>query len=226
MKRYLIFVGLSIASIIYTASCQKSAFDDYYRDPSKVTEVTVERLFSGMIYSYRQLIIPEYRNLFVTLRPTVFRYLHIAGWINEANQLLPGGAAIEDRWTRYYEGLAQFRELETAYNNSVAVAQEEKRIFYLAAKVVFYDQTQQTVDVHGEIPWSQADQLRTTTSDSLAPSPADDRAQDVHRTRLVDRKAISDELQGITLTPTLAGRFTPQDVINGGDVSVWARYFT
>src|SRR5690606_8705223 len=151
MKRCVIIIGLIATSIIYTTSCQKSAFDEYYRDPSKVTEATVERQFSGMIYSYRQLIIPDYGNIFVTLRPTVFRYLHILGWINETNQLVPGGAAIEDRWTRYYEGLAQFKELENIYNNSVAVEQEEKRIFYLAAKVLFYDQTQQTVDLHGDI---------------------------------------------------------------------------
>ena len=145
MKRYLIIIGLSIATILCTTTCQKNAFDDYYRNPSTVTEATVERLFSGMIFNYRQLIVPEYRNLFVTLRPTVFRYLHITGWINEANQLLPGGAAIEDRWARYYEGLAQYRELETLYNQSVDVEQEEKRIFFLAAKVLFYDQTQQNV---------------------------------------------------------------------------------
>lgn len=224
MKRYLIFVGLSLASIIYTTSCQKSAFDDYYRDPSKVTEATVERLFSGMIYSYRQLIVPDYRNIFVTLRPTVFRYLHISGWFNEANHLVPGGAAIEDRWSRYYEGLAQFKELENAYNNSVPVEQEEKRIFYLAAKVVFYDQTQQTVDLHGDIPWSEAGQLSKNESDYQSSYPAYDRAQDIYTTMLDDLKTISDELRTITLTSTMAGRFTTQDVINGGDVKLWERY--
>src|SRR5690606_29645614 len=130
--------------------------------------------FSGMIYNFRQLIVPEYRNLFVTLRPTVFRYLHITGWINEANQLLPGGAAIEDRWTRYYEGLAQYRELETLYNASLEMEQQEKRIFYLAAKVLFYDQTQQAVDLFGDIPWTQAGMLSTNRSDYQSSYPAYD----------------------------------------------------
>ncbi len=224
MKRYLIFMGLSVASIIYTTSCQKSAFDDYYRDPSKVTEATVERQFSGMIYSYRQLIVPDYGNLFVTLRPTIFRYLHISGWVNEANHLVPGGAAIEDRWTRYYEGLAQFKELENIYRKSVAVEQEEKRIFYLAAKVLFYDQTQQTVDLHGDIPWTEAGLLNTNNSDYQSSYPAYDRAQDIYTVMLDDLKTISDELRTITLTPAMTERFNTQDVINGGNIELWEKY--
>ncbi len=217
-------MGLSVATIIYTTSCQKSAFDEYYRDPSKVAEATVERQFSGMIYNYRQLIVPDYGNIFVVMRPTVFRYLHIAGWINETNQLVPGGAAVSDRWARYYEGLAQFKELENIYNKSVPVEQEEKRIFYLAAKVLFYDQTQQTVDLYGDIPWSQAGLLSTNNSDYQVSYPAYDRAQDIYATMLDDLKGISDELRTITLSGPIADRFTTQDVINSGNVKLWEKY--
>ena len=224
MKRYLIIIGLSATLAISTNSCQKSAFDEYYRNPSTVTEATVERLFSGMIYSYRQLIVPDYGNLFVTLRPTVFRYLHITGWINEANQLLPGGAAIEDRWTRYYEGLAQYRELETLYNSTTEAERAEKRIFYLAAKVLFYDQTQQAVDLFGDIPWTQAGMLSTHKSDYQSSYPAYDHAQDIYTAMLDDLKTISDELRTITLSQAMINRFNTQDVINGGDVSLWEKY--
>lgn len=217
-------LGLAIASLIYTTSCEKSAFDDVYRDPSKVTQVTVERQFSGMIYSYRQLIVPEYRNLFVTLRPTIFRYLHITGWINEGDQLLPGGAAIEDRWTRYYEGLAQYRQLETTYNNSVAVEQEEKRIFLLAAKVLLYDQTQQIVDLHGDIPWSKAGMLSTNKSDYLISYPAYDRGEDIYTAMLNDLKEISTALKNITLSKSMEERFKTQDLINNGNVGLWEKY--
>lgn len=217
-------MGLVAASIIYTTSCTKQAFDDDYRDPSKVTEATVERQFTGMIYSYRQLIMPDYGNLFVTLRPTIFRYLHLTGWINEANHLLPGGAAIEDRWTRYYEGLAQYRELETIYNNSIPVEQEEKKIFFLAAKVLFYDQTQQIVDLHGDIPWSQAGMLSKNNSDYQVSYPAYDRAEDIYTVMLDDLKAISAELNSITVSESMQQRFTTQDLINNGDVELWRKY--
>lgn len=224
MKRFFLALGLCTASFIYTTSCKKSSFDEVYRDPSKVTEVTVERQFTGMIYSYRQLIVPEYRNLFVTLRPTIFRYLHISGWFNEPNHLLPGGAAIEDRWSRFYEGLAQYRELETVYNNSVDAEKAEKRIFFLAAKVVFYDQTQQTVDLHGDIPWSQAGMLSKNESDYQSSYPAYDKAEDIYTAMLDDLKAISSELNTITLSEAIQNRFATQDIINNGDVDLWKRY--
>lgn len=224
MKRYFLAMGLCAASLIYTTSCKKSSFDEVYRDPSKVTEVTVERQFTGMIYSYRQLIVPEYRNLFVTLRPTIFRYLHIAGWINEQNHLLPGGAAIEDRWTRYYEGLAQYRQLETLYNNSLDAEKEEKRIFFLAAKVLFYDQTQQTVDLHGDIPWSKAGMLSTNNSDYQSSYPAYDKAEDIYTVMLDDLKAIGTELNTITISETIGEKFATQDLVNNGDIELWKRY--
>lgn len=224
MKRYFLAMGLCTASLIYATSCKKSSFDEVYRDPSKVIEATVERQFTGMIYSYRQLIVPEYRNLFVTLRPTIFRYLHTAGWINEQNNLLPGGAAIEDRWTRYYEGLAQYRELETIYNNSLDAEKEEKRIFFLAAKVLFYDQTQQTVDLHGDIPWSKAGMLSTNNSDYQSSYPAYDKAEDIYTVMLDDLKAISAELNTISLSQAIQDRFTTQDVVNNGDLELWKRY--
>jgi len=224
MKRYFLTMGLGLASLVYTTSCKKSSFEEVYRDPSKVTEVTVERQFTGMIYSYRQLIVPDYGNLFVTLRPTIFRYLHIAGWINEQNNILPGGAAIEDRWSRYYEGLAQYRELETAYNNSVDAEKAEKRIFFLAAKVLFYDQTQQTVDLHGDIPWSKAGMLSTNQSDYQSSYPAYDKAEDIYTVMLDELKAISDELNTITLSEAIQARFKTQDIINNGNIDLWKRY--
>jgi len=225
MKRHAFIAGLAFASLtIYTSSCQKSSFDDFYRNPSKVTEVTVERQFSGMIYGFRQLIIPDYRNIFVTLRPTIFRYLHITGWINGANDLLPGGAAIEDRWSRYYEGLAQFRELETVYNNSPDIEKQEKRIFFLAAKVLFYDQTQQTVDLFGDIPWSQASMLSRNGGDYQKSYAPYDKAEDIYTAMLDDLKLIGTELNGISLSAGAQSSFNIQDIVNSGDVDLWRKY--
>ena len=223
MKKKFLFMGLMACALIYTSSCKKEDFNERYRNPSKVTEVTVERQFTGMIYSYRQLIVPEYRNLFVTLRPTVFRYLHITGWINEQNQLLPGAAAIEDRWSRYYEGLAQYRELEHVYNNSIDVEKEEKKIFMYAAKILFYDQTQQTVDVHGDIPWSKAGMLSVNQSDYKNSYPAYDKATDIYTAMLDDLKKITDDIASIQLSESIVEKFKAQDIINGGSIGAWQK---
>lgn len=223
MKKYILILGLCATSVMYS-SCKKSSFDELYRDPSKVTEATVERQFTGMIYSYRQLMVPDYRNIFVTLRPTLFRYMHVTGWINESNHLLPGAAAIEDRWTRYYEGLAQYKELENIYNKSIDVEKEEKKIFFLAAQMLFFDQTQQTVDLHGDIPWSQAGLLSSNNSDYQASYPAYDKAEDIYTAMLDRLKVISTELNSISLSSSIQEKFNTHDLVNGGKLDLWKKY--
>ncbi|MCL4642378.1 MULTISPECIES: SusD/RagB family nutrient-binding outer membrane lipoprotein [Olivibacter] len=220
MKKYFI-IGLCTATLSIS-SCKKSSFDEFYRDPSKVTETTVDKQFAGMIYGYRQLIVPDYRNYFVTILPTIARYIQIDGWANEANQLTPGAAAIDDRWSRYYEGLAQFRELETTYNNSDPLIQGETRIFYLTAKILFYDQTQQIVDLHGDIPWSQAGKLSSNGGDySISYAPYDT-AIDIYTAMLDDLATIEEELNSLTVPST--SNFSSQDLVNNGDVELWKKY--
>ncbi|MEH6306396.1 SusD/RagB family nutrient-binding outer membrane lipoprotein [Olivibacter sp. CPCC 100613] len=222
MKKYFI-IGLYVASL-FISSCKKSSFDEFYRNPSTVTETTVDKQFAGMIYSYRQLIVPDYRNYFVTVLPTIARYIQIDGWANDANQLTPGAAAIDDRWSRYYEGLAQFRELEKTYSESVPLIQEETRIFFLAAKILFYDQTQQAVDLHGDIPWSQAGKLSTNGGNYASSYAPYDSATDIYTTMLDDLAAIQTELNSISIPTT--SNFSSQDFLNNGSLELWKKYCT
>lgn len=200
------------------------SFDEVYRDPSKVTETTIEKQFAGLQYNFREFVVPTYRNYFVTLAPTIHRYIQTIGWSNGANQLTPGMAAIADRWDRYYQGLAQFRELEKVYNAVPEAEKTEKKIFYLAAKIFFYDQTQQQVDLHGDIPWSEAGKLSTNGGDYAVSYAKYDKAQDIYAVMLADLKAISAELNAMTIPTTVTQSFRTQDLINSGSLDLWKRY--
>jgi len=224
MKKFQIILGFFTVAATMVTSCSKSSFDEFYRDPSKVTEVTIDKQFAGMIYSYRELVVPSYWNYFVILRTTANRYIQATGWANEPNQLTPGAAAISDRWSTYYSGLAQFKELQMVYNNAPEAEQQEKRIFYLAAKIFFYDQTQQTVDLHGDIPWTEAGTLNANGGDYSISYPAYDRAEDIYTTMLDDLKAISTELNTLAIPSTIQNSFSTQDLINSGDLELWKKY--
>lgn len=215
---------LATVSLSVITSCTKESFDNFYRDPSKVTETTIDKQFSGIIYAYRELVVPSYWNYFVILRTTANRYLQATGWANEANQLMPGAAAVSDRWSTYYNGLAQFREFETVYNNAPEAEQQEKRAFYLAAKIFFYDQTQQVVDLHGDIPWSQAGSLSKNGGDYDASYAAYDKAEDIYTAMLDDLKAISVELNSLTIPTAISNSFSTQDLVNNGDLDLWKKY--
>lgn len=216
--------GLCTASLSTITSCKKSSFDELYRDPSKVTETTIEKQFTGIFYTYRELVIPTYRNYFVTLAPTVHRHIQTIGWQNADEQLTPGAAAIDDRWERYYRGLAQFREFEKIYNAAPELEKNEKKIFYLAAKIFFYDMTQQQVDLHGDIPWSEAGKLSTNGGDYTISYPKYDKATDIYTAMLDDLKAINGELAKLNVPSGIIDGFKNQDLINSGSIDLWKKY--
>lgn len=226
MKTTKLFViaGLLTASLSTITSCKKGDFDSDYRDPSKVTEATIEKQFAGIQYGFIELVVPTYRNYFVTLSPTIHRYVQTIGWANATDHLTPGMAAINDRWERYYKGLAQFKEFEKIYNASPDAEKQLKKVFYLTSKIFFYDLTQQQVDLHGDIPWSEAGLLSTNGGDYTISYPKYDKAADIYTKMLDDLKSISNELSSYTLPSTVTESFRTQDLINSGNVDLWKRY--
>jgi len=224
MKKSVLFMGLTIATLLTIISCKKSSFGEYYNDPSKAAQTSIEKQFTGMIYDFRALIIPTYGNYFITLRPTINLYIQNLGSINQANQLVPGSAAIEERWNKYYAGLAQYKEFLRLFESQTENEKTEKRVMLLAAKVIFYDQTQQMVDLVGDIPWTQAGLLNTNNGDYTISYPKYDKATDIYTTMLDELKSISAELYEIKIPATFTGAFRTQDLINNGDMELWKKY--
>lgn len=220
----MLLFGLCSSSMLSITSCKKSSFEELYTDPGKVGESTVEKQFTGITYAYRELIVPSYWNYFVILRSSAIRYVQATGWANETNQLNPGGASVQDRWNTYYAGLAQFKEFEKIYNKLSDSDKASKKIFYDAAKVLFYNQTHQVVDLHGDIPWSEAGLLSTNDAAYAISFAKYDNAVDIYKKMLDDLKVISDDLASTTLPATITKSFTLQDIINNGDIMAWRRY--
>lgn len=94
----------------------------------------------------------------------------------------------------------------------------------LAAKIFFYDQTQQVVDLHGSIPWSEAGKLKGNNGDYDNSYPKYDEANFIYTTMLDDLQTISDELNNVSLSSSIASLFTTQDFINNGSLEAWKRY--
>ena len=222
--KYMLLVGLCSTSMLTINSCKKTIFSDFYTDPGKISESAIDKQFTGITYAYRELIVPSYWNYFVILRSTANRYTQATGWANEENQLTPGGASIQDRWNTYYSGLAQFREFEKIYNTLPEEEKALKKIFLNTAKILFYNQTHQVVDLHGDIPWSEAGMLNTNGGVYGKSYAKYDKAEDIYKTMLDELKVISEELNSTTLTNAVAASFKLQDIINAGDIVTWKKY--
>jgi tetratricopeptide (TPR) repeat protein len=218
-----IFITLIALTMAFVA-CQKADFAERYTDPAKIAQSTVEKQFAGFIRSLRAHILPDYRNYFVVLRTSLQRYNQAVGWINEDNQYQPPSAGIIDRWNIYYNGLAQYRELEKIYARLSQADQADRRIYMMAAAILLYDHTQRVVDLHGDIPFSEAGKLSTNGGEYQKSYAKYDGAEAIYVKMLDDLKGFSDEMNTINVKAGILTGFKTQDIINKGDLTAWKRY--
>lgn len=230
MKKILFL--LSVVLLAGFAACKKSDFAESYPDPSKIPVSSMAKQFAGVLTSYtwshegngrHGYVVPSYWNYFVVVRP-ILHFTQATGWQNADNQYVPGAASITDRWNDYYFLLAQYRELENIYSKLSPADQEAQRIFMIAATIFFYDQTQKVVDLHGDIPWSEAGKLSANGGDYQASLPKYDDAASIYTKMLDDLKALADELNTINVPDGMLTSFKQQDLINWGDLTMWKRY--
>lgn len=218
---HFLLTGLLFAAV----SCSESEFEERYPDPSKVAKTTVEKQYTGFLGSSRDYVLPKYRNYFVSLRPSIFHYTQVTGWANGQGQYVPGSSGIEDVWYNYYNVLAQYREMQKAYDAGSVEEQKNKRIYTLTATIYLYDYTQRMVDLHGDIPLLKAGLLNTKNGGDYAASLAPfDGAEGLYTMMLDELKAMSAELNTTVVPPVLVSAFKTQDFVNYGDVESWKRY--
>ena len=218
-----ILVSLTAFILIFTA-CQKSDFASSYADPSKIANTTVEKQFTGFMNANKDWVLPAYRNYFVVLRITLNRFNQTVGWVNNSRQYVPGAGAIDDRWGNFYTFLAQYRELEKVYAKLSPDDQADRRIYMLTAAMYFYDHTQKVVDLHGDIPWSEAGKLSTNGGDYEKSFAKYDAAETIYTKMLDDLKTFADELNSMTIKTGILTGFKTQDLVNRGDITLWKRY--
>jgi hypothetical protein len=206
------------------ASCTVEDFEENYTDPSKLSETTVGKQFTGMIFTNRQSVLPSYWDYFVIKRITSNRYSQVVGWVNVENQYVPGSAAVNDRWNNYYNFMAQYRELQKVYDGLDDLKKQDNRVFMIAAATYFYDHTQQIVDLHGDIPWSEAGMLSINGGDYQKSYAGYDKASDIYTAMLDDLAGFADELRTLQINAATAVDFKTQDLINNGDIDMWLKY--
>ena len=210
-------------SVGFTA-CQKQDFEDAYTDPSKISVSSVEKQFAGFLQTNREFVVPSYWNYFVINRITLNRYTQSVGWVNVENQYVPGSAAISDRWNNFYGFVSQYREIEKIYNTLSDVDKADRKIYMIAATTYLYDHTAKVIDLHGDIPFSEAGKLSTNGGDYAKSYPKYDKAEDLYKKMLDDLKTFADELNTMTVKNGIQTGFKTQDFILKGDMAAWKRY--
>lgn len=222
MKKYILWLTLSTA--VGLVSCSKSDFEDAYAQPNTLNETTLEKQFAGVLTANLAYTMYRYDNYFITLQNTCLPWTQAVGVINTNGRYVPGAAAIGGRWQNYYTFVAQYKDLLRVYNTLSPEEQAAKKIYIIAATIFYYDQSQKQVDLHGDIPWSQAGLLSTNNGDYQASYAKYDRADSIYTKMLDDLKGYADELNTMTIDPAVETILKSQDFINNGNIELWKRY--
>ena len=220
LNKYLIILAIALFAFANNG-CKKSDLEDLYTDPGKTSVATIDNFFTGVLKSANNYVMPWYERFFVIEQPTMGHYTQTMGWINGKDQYIP--PTMDARWNNYYDVMTQIRQMELLYNESDAEIQAEYAIFMLAAKIFFYDQTTQIVDQFGDIPWSEAGNLRST-GDLTAALPKYDSGEEIYTAILADLESINTQLGSISLSPFVSGLFATKDYLNDGEVLLWQKY--
>ncbi|HEX2535259.1 MAG TPA: SusD/RagB family nutrient-binding outer membrane lipoprotein, partial [Chitinophagaceae bacterium] len=115
-------------------------------------------------------------------------------------------------------------EIEKIYNGLSEEDKADRRIYLLAATVFLYDQTAKMVDLHGDLPFTEAGMLSSRGGAYQQVAPKYDKAEDLYTLMLDGLKTMADELNTITVKPGILTGFATQDLINKGSLDLWKRY--
>ncbi len=222
MKKILI--ATLIALVVGGSACTKKQLADDYVNPKTVAATTIEKQFSGFLASDLDYVMYKYWNYFVVLQNTALPWSQASGIVNNQGRFVPGAAAVSDRWGNFYNFLSQYKELINVYNKSSEADKSSKKVYIILATIHFYDQSQKVVDLHGDIPWSEAGMLSTNVGNVAASYAKYDNAASIYTKMLDDLKKIADDLNGITLPPAVETTLKSQDFINQGDLGLWKKY--
>ncbi|RAJ02581.1 SusD-like starch-binding protein associating with outer membrane [Chitinophaga skermanii] len=224
MKKNLFIISLAAFGMSTLAACTKSDFSSNFNDPEKTEVASTEGLFKGLFANDR--IKPAYWNIFTFLRPQSAVYTQTIGYTNSLNVYTQNTAYGQDRWSDYYTNtLARYRAMEANYAKYTSPSDiRGYNIFMQVGKVVLYDQTQQMVDLWGDIPFKEAGRVAQTSNPS---GPAYDDAKDVYTTMLTDLKAAADFLAVANTTDSFVLHkqiLSKNDPMYNGDLAKWRKY--
>ena len=207
-------------------SCQDK-LEEQYLNPEKTTEASIGKFFTRMLDNRR--VRADYWNIrtFLVVHPAV--YTNSVSYLNTTKRYQQQLSYLDDFWKDYYTPngtgaggiMPHMREIEKAYDNMSPEEQAMNDPYLHAARIVFYDQTSQLVDLWGDIPYSEAGMLNLTGETT---APKFDKAEDVYAALIEGLKVSADYFASAQPDALTQSAFGKQDLLMNGNLKGWQRY--
>jgi hypothetical protein len=221
MKKYIIGMGLFVLVAGSFSSCKK-ALEEKYTNPEKSTTPSIPGFFTAMLNNDR--VAAKYWNVrtFLSIGPGVYAQTAYFANVNAAYQQNDGYA--QQYWDDFYApggngsgSMAQYRSMELAYNGAADAEKATKEIFMKAGKVVLIEQAAKMVDLWGDIPYTEAGSLPTSSTIVL---PKFDDQKALYTSFIADLKDAATYFK----TAQSTAEFAKYDILLSGNTNKWARY--
>ncbi|MFV0555421.1 MAG: SusD/RagB family nutrient-binding outer membrane lipoprotein [Mangrovibacterium sp.] len=222
--KHLYSILLSTILLVAVSGCTDEDFDSQYADPSKTSTVSCEKLMTGIFKTAFNYTMPSTDRYFSFETQQIGRYAQTIGFINGKGMYLGMGDNYNnDRWKNFYNVLTQFRLLEKTYNSLSEAEKANYEVTIWLSKIFVYEQLQQIIDLWGDVPFSEAGYL-ASTSDVASSYASYDSASELYKMMLDDLKAINTSLASYSPSSFTSTYLTAQDYINNGDLAMWRKY--
>lgn len=218
---YIILISL----IILCSSCKKK-LEELYNNPERSTTANLPGFFTAMLNSDR--VRPAYWNQRTYFAPHLAVYAQTASFINDVNSYIQNDGYIGNYWADFYYPagngsgpLGVYRSMEANFANLSAADQNAQKVFLQAAKIFLYDQTSKMIDAFGDIPFSEAGSLETSSSIKY---PKFDDAKNLYNTLIDGLDEASKYFATLNLPANTQASFSRADILLSGNLSKWRSY--
>ena len=221
MKKLIIKASFLLIAITTVVGCKKD-LEDKFNNPEKVLDPNLPGLFTGMLNNDR--VAAKYWNVrtFLTQMPGVYAQ---TSYISNGNTIYQQSDGYSQQyWDDFYSTggngsgvMAQYRVMELKYNSLSAAEQANQKAIMQAAKVVLIEQAAKMVDLWGDIPYSAAGSLNSTSTIS---NPKYDEQKALYTSFIADLAAAGTYFNSNTTTAA----FSKSDILLKGSMNMWARY--
>jgi hypothetical protein len=216
-----IFILILMISVFTFIGCTEEAYEKKYADPTKVAEISLDKLMPGTFLYANNFAMSGYSRYFgfepqclgkqanslgFTLSDGIYYRWELDGWG-------------EPPYGELMKGIASFRVMESIYNGLDDSEKAANEAFLLAANVHLLAHALYIIDFYGDIPFDEVGRI-ALTQDVADSHPHYQKAAELYSMILDKLGEINTRFAQAQRPPT----FGAQDFINKGDIELWRRY--
>ncbi|MBB6126756.1 SusD/RagB family nutrient-binding outer membrane lipoprotein [Mucilaginibacter lappiensis] len=225
MKKIFIYSAVLLSLIASLSSCKKT-IDKNYNNPELSTKPIISGFFTAMLNSDR--VRPAYWNLRTFFFPQISVYAQTTTFDNVSTAYKHRDDYIGQYWSDFYYPsgngsgpMAVYRAMQASYAALSKSDQADQLVYMEAAKIVLAERAAKMIDIWGDIPFTQAGSLETTSN---IKNPVFDDSKTLYNSLISDLNEAATYFGGVKLAGNVQSAFNKADILNSGSVLKWQTY--